>query len=484
MLGGAGGYNTREVIELARELERIGVDGILSVTPYYNKPTQEGLYQHYKAIAEAVDAAHRGLQRAGTHGRERGAGYAGAAGGDREHRGREGSLRQHLRRWPTILHEVPADFTVLSGDDAITIPLMALGGRGIISVVSNEIPREMTRAGAGLPAAAISQRRAPIQPRYLPLMNVNFVESNPIPVKAAMGLMGLLEPVYRLPMVPPSAANLAEDRKGAGSRRPAGERARLQAEIEALFDEKPAAYTDAHFALFAAFQERAERRAASAPPSRTPHRATGWRVNAWVKKGILLGFRMGGVDRYVGRASCRSCDKYTYPMKQFDAASGVRIVPGGSSIRDGCYIGKGVTCMPPMYINAGAYVDDGTMIDSHALVGSCAQVGKNCHISAASQIGGVLEPVGALPVIVEDDVLVGGNCGIYEGTVVKRRAVLGTGTILNRSTPVYDLVRDTVHRATDERAAGDSRRSRDRGRRARRSPAARARTGAFRSTRR
>ncbi len=142
-------------------------------------------------------------------------------------------------------------------------------------------------------------------------------------------------------------------------------------------------------------------------------------------------------------------------------------MPGGSSIRDGCYIGKGVTCMPPMYINAGAYVDDGTMVDSHALVGSCAQVGKNCHISAASQIGGVLEPVGAMPVIIEDDVLVGGNCGVYEGTVVKRRAVLGTGTILNRSTPVYDLVRDTVHRADGRRAAGDSRRSRGRGRLAR-----------------
>ena len=123
-------------------------------------------------------------------------------------------------------------------------------------------------------------------------------------------------------------------------------------------------------------------------------------------------------------------------------------MPGGSSLRDGCYVGKGVTCMPPMYVNVGAYVDDGTMVDSHALVGSCAQVGKNCHISAASQIGGVLEPVGALPVIIEDDVLVGGNCGVYEGVVVKRRAVLGTGTILNGSTPVYDLVRGQVYRAT------------------------------------
>src|SRR5437868_15454585 len=143
-------------------------------------------------------------------------------------------------------------------------------------------------------------------------------------------------------------------------------------------------------------------------------------------------------------------DKSTFPVKQFSVESGVRIVPGGSSIRDGCYIGKGVTCMPPMYINAGAYVADGTMIDSHALVGSCAQIGRNCHISAASQIGGVLEPVGALPVIIEDNVLVGGNCGVYEGTVVKKEAVLGTGTILNRSTPVYDLVRQIVHKATGD----------------------------------
>jgi 2,3,4,5-tetrahydropyridine-2-carboxylate N-succinyltransferase len=134
-------------------------------------------------------------------------------------------------------------------------------------------------------------------------------------------------------------------------------------------------------------------------------------------------------------------------VKQFTVSSGVRIVPGGSSIRDGSYVGRGVICMPPMYINVGAYVGEGTMVDSHALVGSCAQVGKDCHISAASQIGGVIEPIGAMPVIVEDDVLVGGNCGIYEGTVVKRRAVLGTGTILNRSTPVYDLVRNTVHKA-------------------------------------
>jgi len=222
----------------------------------------------------------------------------------------------------------------------------------------------------------------------------------------------------------------------------------LQADIERLYDEKPAAYTADHLRTFEAFREALnEGRVRAAQPD--PASPTGWRVNAWVKKGILLGFRMGEViDMSVGDLSFR--DKSTYPMKRFGPDSGVRIVPGGSSVRAGAYLGKSVTCMPPMWINVGAYVDEGTMVDSHALVGSCAQVGKNCHISAASQIGGVLEPVGAMPVIVEDEVLVGGNCGIYEGTVVKRRAVLGTGTILNRSTPVYDLVRQTVHKATDE----------------------------------
>jgi 2,3,4,5-tetrahydropyridine-2-carboxylate N-succinyltransferase len=224
----------------------------------------------------------------------------------------------------------------------------------------------------------------------------------------------------------------------------------LQAEIERLFDDKPAAYTPEHFGTFSTFLSALnDGRIRAAEPC--PGSATGWRVNAWVKKGILVGFRMGRiVDMSIDTRKQPYFDKHTYPVKQFTADSGVRIVPGGSGIRDGCYVGRGVTCMPPMYINVGAYIGEGTMVDSHALVGSCAQVGKNCHISAASQVGGVLEPVGALPVIIEDDVLVGGNSGIYEGTVVKRRAVLGTGTILNRSTPVYDLVRNTVHRATED----------------------------------
>ena len=224
----------------------------------------------------------------------------------------------------------------------------------------------------------------------------------------------------------------------------------MQISIEALFDQKPSTYTEDHFALFARFKEALNSGAvrAAEPDSSTK---TGWRVNAWVKKGILLGFRMGGiVDMSVHATRQPFFDKATWPVKRMTAANGVRIVPGGSSIRDGCYIGKGVTCMPPMYINAGAWVGDGTMVDSHALVGSCAQLGKNCHISAAAQIGGVLEPVGALPVIIEDEVLVGGNCGVYEGTVVKRRAVLGSGVILTRSTPVYDVARGEVLSSKDD----------------------------------
>jgi 2,3,4,5-tetrahydropyridine-2-carboxylate N-succinyltransferase len=226
--------------------------------------------------------------------------------------------------------------------------------------------------------------------------------------------------------------------------------ANLQQAIEALYEQKSATYSPEHQKLFLDFRDLLNRGAvrAAEPDS---SQATGWRVNSWVKKGILLGFRMGGIVPVQSAASsAQFFDKSTYPLKSFTVEDGVRIVPGGSSIRDGCYIGRGVTCMPPMYINTGAYVDDGTMIDSHALVGSCAQIGSNCHISAASQIGGVLEPIGALPVVIEDDVLIGGNCGVYEGTVVKRRAVLGSGTILNRSTPIYDLVRETVHRATSE----------------------------------
>lgn len=223
----------------------------------------------------------------------------------------------------------------------------------------------------------------------------------------------------------------------------------LPSQIEQLFDHPPSVYTDEHHQLFREFKaalNRGEIRAAEPDPSVL----SGWRANAWVKKGILLGFRLGStVDMSIDPVRQPFIDKSTYPIRSLTAADGVRIVPGGSSIRDGSFVARGVVCMPPMFINVGAYVGENSMIDSHALVGSCAQVGRNCHISAGAQIGGVLEPVGALPVVLEDDVLMGGNSGVYEGTVVKRRAVLGTGTILNRSIPVYDLVRDTIYTASD-----------------------------------
>jgi 2,3,4,5-tetrahydropyridine-2,6-dicarboxylate N-succinyltransferase len=219
-------------------------------------------------------------------------------------------------------------------------------------------------------------------------------------------------------------------------------------QIEDLFDNPPAQYTDDHFRIFREFKEALNRgQVRAAEPDRSAQ--SGWRTNAWVKKGILLGFRMGViVDMSIDAARQPFIDKSTYPVRALTPADGVRIVPGGSSIRDGSYIGRGVVCMPPMFVNVGAYVGEGTMIDSHTLVGSCAQIGRNCHLSAGAQIGGVLEPVGAMPVIVEDEVMVGGNCGVYEGTIIKRCAVLGTGTLLNRSTPVYDLVRSRVYSAT------------------------------------
>lgn len=224
----------------------------------------------------------------------------------------------------------------------------------------------------------------------------------------------------------------------------------LPSQIEELFENPPASYQQEHFALFERFKaalNRGEIRAAEPHPGCS----TGWRANTWVKKGILLGFRMGSiVDMSIDAQRQPFFDKSTYPMRSISASDGIRIVPGGSSIRDGVYIARGVICMPPMFVNVGAYVGENTMIDSHALVGSCAQIGRNCHLSAAAQIGGVLEPVGALPVIIEDDVMIGGNSGVYEGTVVKKGAVLGTGAILNRSIPVYDVVRDAVYSAKED----------------------------------
>jgi 2,3,4,5-tetrahydropyridine-2,6-dicarboxylate N-succinyltransferase len=246
----------------------------------------------------------------------------------------------------------------------------------------------------------------------------------------------------------------------------------LKAQIEQSFAAGSAAVGDpAAMAAFEQLREALETGAirAAEPDATTP---LGWRVNAWVKQGILLGFRLGhltgsgahepyaeaenqeSVDQSAGEQRSHGgfsfIDKHTYPARGFVPEDGVRVVPGGSSVRAGAFLDKGVVCMPPMYVNVGAYVDEGTMVDSHALVGSCAQIGKRVHLSAAAQVGGVLEPVNASPVILEDDVLVGGNCGVYEGTVVRKRAVLAAGTVLTRGTPVYDVVRGEVLRAEGE----------------------------------
>jgi 2,3,4,5-tetrahydropyridine-2-carboxylate N-succinyltransferase len=201
---------------------------------------------------------------------------------------------------------------------------------------------------------------------------------------------------------------------------------------------------EAFFALRTAL-EAGELRSAE-PDEQSP---TGWRVNAWVKQGILLGFRLGVLEEMAGD-ELSFVDKNTFPARRFSPKDSVRVVPGGSSVRAGAYLARSVVCMPPMYINTGAYVDEGTMVDSHALVGSCAQIGKRVHLSAAAQIGRVLEPINASPVVIEDDVLVGGNTGVYEGTIVRKGAVLAPGTILTRGTPVFDLIKDEVLRATAE----------------------------------
>src|SRR4029453_16494529 len=221
----------------------------------------------------------------------------------------------------------------------------------------------------------------------------------------------------------------------------------LRQQIESIAGRETNVFTESDRESFSAFK-----RALNAGEVRAAERSSSgeWTVNSWVKQGILLGFRMGVLTDMSAAPSLRFFDKDTYPVRPTSIIENIRIVPGGSSIRDCAYIAPGVVCMPPMYVNAGAYVDEGTMIDSHALVGSCAQIGKRVHLSAAAQVGGVLEPVGAMPVIIEDDVLVGGNCGVYEGAIVRAGAVLAPGTILTGATPVYDLVRGLIYRRTAE----------------------------------
>jgi len=220
----------------------------------------------------------------------------------------------------------------------------------------------------------------------------------------------------------------------------------LQNDIERHYAAGPAASSDPSArAVFEQFRD-----ALTAGEIRAAEEIDGvWQTNAWVKRGILLGFRIGALVESGSQDTLSFVDKDTYPVRHFSSAERIRIVPGGSSVRVGAYVAPSVVCMPPMYINVGAYVDEGVMVDSHALVGSCAQIGKRVHISAAAQIGGVLEPINASPVIVEDDVLVGGNCGVYEGTQVGTRAVLGAGVILTRSTPLFDLPTGMIHRSSE-----------------------------------
>ena len=229
----------------------------------------------------------------------------------------------------------------------------------------------------------------------------------------------------------------------------------LEQTIEFFFAQGPAAISNK--AALKAFHELRDGLEAgilrSAEPE--PTAPTGWRVNAWVKRGILLGFRLGTLEKMngsnpVAHPMLSFVDKATYPVRRFTPDQNIRVVPGGSSVRSGAYLAKGVVMMPPAYVNVGAFVDEGTMIDSHALVGSCAQIGKRVHLSAAAQIGGVLEPINASPVIIEDDALVGGNTGVYEGTIVRSRAVLAAGVILTRGTPVYDLPNNTILKANAE----------------------------------
>ncbi len=228
----------------------------------------------------------------------------------------------------------------------------------------------------------------------------------------------------------------------------------LRGRVEELITREAGGFTDADREVFNDFKAALNQgrvRAAEPDESGT------WRANAWVKRGILAGFRMGAMvdmsPAYMttSQIGFRFFDKETYPLRDMKFEDGVRIVPGGSSVRDGVYLAKGVVVMPPAYINVGAFVDEGTMIDSHALVGSCAQIGKRVHLSAAAQIGGVLEPVGAMPVVIEDDCLIGGNCGVYEGAIVRERAILASGVMLTSSTPVFDLVKETVYRRTPEK---------------------------------
>ena len=426
VLAGAGGYNTHEVIEAAQQMARAGADGILSVDAVLQQADSRrslpALQSHRRSRRRCRSSCTTSLAAPASTSMSQRLVRLSAMSNIVGVKEASGNMTQMCE----ICAAVPSEFLVLSGDDALTLPVMA-----VEDAASSRSRRMKFRPK--WPGWSSSPKRGDfagarrMHHELMPLMQINFIESSPIPVKAAMAMMGLVEEVYRLPLVPPRPpsrdriANILRE-SGAANRSGNGPRLSPQAsahtpykkddrvsdlasEISALFEAGASADRDQArdaFSRLRAALSAGTVRAAEPDPSAP----SGWRVNAWVKQGILLGFRVGViVDMSADHGSWPFVDKDTLPLKRFAAEDGIRIVPGGSTVRDGAYLGQGVVCMPPMYINIGAYVGNASMIDSHALVGSCAQIGQRVHVSAAAQIGGVLEPVGALPVVIEDDVL-------------------------------------------------------------------------------
>ena len=443
VMAGATSNDTRRAVEEVRRMCDAGADVILTASPYYNRPTQDGLRRHFEAVA---DASARPVVLYNVPGRAgvnllpaTAVALAAHANVDRH----QGSGRRHApgarappapaRRLSRLLRRR------LDGAAALRLRRRRPHLRRLQRAAARS-----HRTGAPAPAPASWPPPATLLWKLMPLLDANFIESNPIPVKAALAMMGRIRNVLRLPLVPAQPATIGA--AAPGTRTP---------EREARPNDRHdvAGPQVAHRAL----RHRRARRARNAPRAsrstrcamRSPpvavraaqRNADGeWHANSWVKAGILLGFRLGAVVPVAEGGPVAFFDKDTWPLRKLRITDGIRMVPGGSAIRDGAYVARSVVCMPPMYINVGAYVDEGTMVDSHALVGSCAQIGKRVHLSAAAQMGGVLEPANALPVIIEDDAMIGGNCGVYEGTLVRERAVLAPGVILTGSTPVYDLV--------------------------------------------
>ena len=452
VMAGASHNDTRQAVDEARRMSGLGVTWLLSATPWYNKPTPEGLFRHFSAVADAATVPvclYNIPGRSGVNLRPdtvlRLAAHPNIIG-IKESSGDLAQV-QHL------LLGRPEGFAVLSGEDWMTLAIIAAGGDGLISVASNEIPRLMARLVDSARAGTAGGRPRDPLPRpaaargQLPGDQPGAGEGGarrdgpdreraPAAAGAAVG-------------VPAGAAAGRAAGGGDRARRPGGTMiAELKRTIERFVAAVPAgAEAEARnaFQHFKTALNAGAIRAAIRAPDGT------WVAQPWVKAGILLGFRLGIVAPMAVGSPFPFFDKDTWPLRPMGLGDGVRIVPGGSSIRDGCYVAAGVVLMPPAFINVGAYVDTGTMVDSHALVGSCAQIGKRVHLSAGAQIGGVLEPVGALPVIVEDEVLVGGNCGVYEGTIVRTGAVLAPGTLLTGGTIVFDLVRNTRYRREGDR---------------------------------